>query len=182
MSKKENNTAAPEVEEQTVPAEETVAVETEIPEVDPLAAEAEALRKQVAEQEDKFLRLCAEYDNFRRRSKQEKDAVYADATADAVKALLPVYDNLERALQQETADEAYKKGVEMTMTGLKKALEGLGVTEIDSAGQPFDPNVHNAVMHIEDENLGENIISQVFQAGFKLGDKVIRFAMVQVAN
>lgn len=182
MSKKEKNTAAPEVEEQTVPAEETAAVETETQEVDPLVAEAESLRKQVAEQEDKFLRLCAEYDNFRRRSKQEKDAVYADATADAVKALLPVYDNLERAMNQETEDAAYKKGVEMTMTGLLKALEGLGVTEIPALGQPFDPNVHNAVMHIEDENLGENIISQVFQAGFKLGDKVIRFAMVQVAN
>ena len=185
MSKKEKKT--PEVGEQTtVSTEETVAAETETQaetsQTDPLAAEIEALRAQVAEQEDRFLRLCAEYDNFRRRSRQEKDGVYADATADAVKALLPVYDNLERALQQETADEAYKKGVEMTMTGLKKAFEGLGVTEIQAAGQSFDPNVHNAVMHIEDESLGENMISQVFQTGFMLGDKVIRFAMVQVAN
>ncbi len=186
MSKKEKKTKAPEVEEQTtVAAEETAAevqAQPDAPEAPPAPDEAEALRAQVAELEDKFLRLCAEYDNFRRRSKLEKDAVYADATADAVKALLPVYDNLERALQQETADEAYKKGVEMTMTGLKKALESLGVTEIEAAGQPFDPNVHNAVMHIEDESLGENVIAQVFQAGFKLGDKVIRFAMVQVAN
>ncbi len=185
MSKKEKKT--PEVGEQpTVSTEETVAAETETQaetsQTDPLAAEIEALRAQVAEQEDRFLRLCAEYDNFRRRSRQEKDGVYADATADAVKALLPVYDNLERALQQETADEAYKKGVEMTMTGLKKAFEGLGVTEIQAAGQSFDPNVHNAVTHIEDESLGENMISQVFQTGFMLGDKVIRFAMVQVAN
>ena len=144
--------------------------------------EAERWKAAVAEQEDKFLRLCAEYDNFRKRTQKEKESIYADATAKAVSALLPVYDNLERALKQETADEAYKKGVEMTMTGLKKALESLGVTEIEAVGQSFDPNVHNAVMHIEDENLGENMISQVFQAGFKLGDKVIRFAMVQVAN
>ncbi len=99
-----------------------------------------------------------------------------------MKALLPVYDNLERALKQETADEAYKKGVEMTMTGLLKALESLGVTEIDAVGQSFDPNIHNAVMHIEDETLGENTVVEVFQAGFMLGDKVIRFAMVKVAN
>ena len=186
MSKKEKKTKAPEVEEQTtVTAEETAAevqAQPDAPEAPPAPDEAEALRAQIAEQEDKFLRLCAEYDNFRRRSKLEKDGVYADATADAVKALLPVYDNLERALQQETADEAYKKGVEMTMTGLKKALESLGVTEIEAQGKPFDPNLHNAVMHIEDENLEENTVAQVFQAGFMLGEKVIRFAMVQVAN
>ena len=185
MSKKEKKT--PEVGEQTtVSTEETVAAETETQaetsQTDPLAAEIEALRAQVAEQEDRFLRLCAEYDNFRRRSRQEKDGVYADATADAVKALLPVYDNLERALQQETADEAYKKGVEMTMNQLKEVFARLGITEIEAEGKPFDPNLHNAVMHIEDENLEENTVAQVFQAGFMLGEKVIRFAMVQVAN
>ena len=132
--------------------------------------------------EDKLLRLAAEFDNFRRRSQKEKDGVWADATAKAVNALLPVYDNLERALKQETADEAYKKGVEMTMAGLMKALEGLGVTQINAAGRPFDPNVHNAVMHIEDESFGENTVAEVFQAGFMLGEKVIRFAMVKVAN
>ena len=93
-----------------------------------------------------------------------------------------VYDNLERALKQETSDEAYAKGVEMTMTGLKKALGSLGVTEIDAAGQPFDPTVHNAVMHVEDDTLGENTVAEVFQAGFRLEDKIIRFAMVKVAN
>ena len=151
-------------------------------EAEALLKEMEAMKEQLSAQEDKFLRLCAEYDNFRRRSKQEKEIIYADAKMDTVKALLPVYDNLERALKQDTADEAYKKGVEMTMTGLKKAFEGLGVTEIDAAGAPFDPNVHNAVMHIEDENLGENTVAEVFQAGFMLGDRVIRFAMVKVAN
>jgi len=136
----------------------------------------------LAQKEDQFLRLCAEYDNFRKRTQKEKEGIYADAKADAVKALLPVYDNLERALKQETADEAYKKGVEMTMTGLKKAFETLGVTEIPALGQSFDPNVHNAVMHVEDDSLGENTVAEVFQAGFMLGDKVIRFAMVKVAN
>ncbi len=149
---------------------------------DPLLGELEALKNQVKDQEDRFLRLAAEYDNFRKRSQKEKEAIYSDAKADAVKALLPVYDNLERALKQDTADEAIKKGVEMTMTALKKAFEGLGVTEIDAVGQPFDPNIHNAVLHVEDEALGENTVAEVFQAGFKLGEKVIRFAMVKVAN
>ena len=144
--------------------------------------EAERWKAAVAEQEDKFLRLCAEYDNFRKRTQKEKESIYADATAKEVSALLPVYDNLERALKQETADEAYKKGVEMTMAGLRKAFESLGVTEIDAAGQSFDPNIHNAVMHVEDEALGESTVAEVFQAGFMLGEKVIRFAMVKVAN
>ena len=144
--------------------------------------EAERWKAAVAEQEDKFLRLCAEYDNFRKRTQKEKESIYADATAKAVSAPLPVYDNLERALKQETADEAYKKGVEMTMAGLRKAFESLGVTEIDAAGQSFDPNIHNAVMHVEDEALGESTVAEVFQAGFMLGEKVIRFAMVKVAN
>lgn len=165
--------------ETETPTEET---EGEVIEINPLQPLLDEMQAQLAEKEDKLLRLAAEFDNFRRRSQKEKDGVWADATAKAVSALLPVYDNLERALKQETADEAYKKGVEMTMTGLLKALEGLGVTEIEAAGQPFDPNVHNAVMHVEDENFGENTVAEVFQAGFKLGDKVIRFAMVKVAN
>ncbi len=177
--KAEAQTPEETVQEQPVPE---TAQEEAVPETDPRDEELKALKAQVHDQEDRFLRLCAEYDNFRRRSKIEKDGVYADATADAVKALLPVYDNLERALAQETADEAYKKGVEMTMTGLRKAFESLGVTEIDAVGQSFDPNVHNAVMHVEDETLGENTVVEVFQAGFKLGEKVIRFAMVKVAN
>ena len=181
MNKKDKE---PLPEEQV--AEETPLTETpeeEAPaQADQAPDETELWKAKMAEQEDKFLRLCAEYDNFRKRTAKEKEGIYADATAKAVNALLPVYDNLERALKQETADEAYKKGVEMTMTGLKKAFESLGVTEIDAVGQPFDPNIHNAVMHIEDESLGENTVAEVFQAGFMLGEKVIRFAMVKVAN
>mgnify|MGYP000007672399 CR=1 FL=1 len=154
--------------------------QTETP--DPLLSELESLQDQVAQQEDKYLRLAAEYDNYRRRTAKEKESIWTDAKADAAVAFLPVYDNLERALKQETADEAYKKGVEMTMTQLKTVLEQLGIKEIPALGQPFDPNLHNAVMHVEDENFGENTVCDVFQAGFQLGEKVIRFAMVKVAN
>ena len=131
---------------------------------------------------EQFLRLAAEYDNYRKRTAREKENLWTEAKADTVQAFLPVYDNLERALKQDTADEAYKKGVEMIMAQMKEVFAKLGVTEIEAQGQPFDPNLHNAVMHIEDENLGENVVAQVFQAGFMLGEKVIRFAMVQVAN
>ena len=154
--------------------------QTETP--DPLLSELESLKDQVAQQEDKYLRLAAEYDNYRRRTAKEKDSIWNDAKADAAVAFLPVYDNLERALKQETADEAYKKGVEMTMTQLKEVLTKLGIEEIPALGEPFDPNLHNAVMHVEDENFGENTVCDVFQAGFQLGEKVIRFAMVKVAN
>lgn len=175
-SEKENTTPQAEEETAETPAEEEVSQEAASQE------EVAKLKETIAAQEDKFLRLCAEYDNFRRRTQKEKEGIYADAKADTVKALLPVYDNLERALKAETSDEAYKQGVEMTMTGLKKAFETLGVIEIDAAGQPFDPKIHNAVMHVEDETLGENTVAEVFQAGFMLGEKVIRFAMVKVAN
>jgi molecular chaperone GrpE len=144
--------------------------------------QADTLKDTLAAQEDKYLRLCAEYDNFRKRSQKEKEARWAEAKSDTIAAFLPVYDNLERALKQDTADEAFKKGVEMTMTQLKDILTKLGVEVIQAQGQPFDPTLHNAVMHIEDENLGENTVAEVFQAGFKLGEKVIRFAMVKVAN
>ena len=133
-------------------------------------------------QYDSYLRLAADYDNYRKRTAKEKDAAYGNGKADAIEKLLPVYDNLERALQQETADEAYKKGVEMTMTQLTSIFEALGVEIFGNAGDTFDPNLHNAVMHTEDESLGENTVSLVFQKGFKLGDKIVRFAMVQVAN
>lgn len=149
---------------------------------DPLMAELEALKNMVSDQEEKYLRLAAEYDNFRKRSQKEKEGIYGEAKTDAVLSFLPVYDNLERALKAPTADAAYAKGVEMTMTGLREVLGKLGVEEIPAQGEPFDPNFHNAVMHVEDEALGENIISEVFQTGFKLGEKVIRFAMVKVAN
>ncbi len=131
---------------------------------------------------DSYLRLAADYDNFRKRTVKEKEASYGNGKADAVAKMLPVYDNLERALNQETADEAYKKGVEMTMNELVKIFTALGVEIFGEVGEAFDPNLHNAVMHTEDENLGENTIAMVFQKGFKIGDKVVRFAMVQVAN
>ena len=131
---------------------------------------------------DSFLRLAADYDNFRKRSQKEKEQSYGNGKADAVEKLLPVYDNLERALNQETADEAYKKGVEMTMTQLIGIFESLGVEIFGNVGESFDPNIHNAVMHTEDENAEENTITQVFQKGFKMGEKIVRFAMVQVAN
>ncbi len=131
---------------------------------------------------DSYLRLAADYDNFRKRTVKEKEASYGNGKADAVAKLLPVYDNLERALNQPTEDAAYKKGVELTMTELVKIFTGLGVEIFGEVGETFDPNLHNAVMHVENEELGENVISQVFQKGFKLGAKVVRFAMVQVAN
>ena len=142
----------------------------------------EALEKEQAALNDRYLRLCAEYDNFRKRSQKEKDALYGDVKANAVSAFLPVYDNLERALKQKTEDEAYRKGVEMIMTQFCTTLEKLGVTPIECLGEKFDPALHNAVMHVDDEEKGENEIVEVFQKGFKLGDKVIRFAMVKVAN
>ena len=142
----------------------------------------ELAAKQLESVKDQFVRLTAEYENYRRRTAREKESIWADAKGEAAAAFLPVYDNLERALKQETADEAYKKGVEMTMAQLKTVLEKLGITEIEALGQPFDPKVHNAVMHVEDEGLGENVVAEVFQAGFQLGDKVIRCSMVKVAN
>ena len=131
---------------------------------------------------DSFLRLAADYDNFRKRTIKEKEASYGNGKADAVAKMLPVYDNLERALNQPTEDAAYKKGVEMTMNELVKIFTGLGVEIFGNVGEEFDPNIHNAVMHTEDESLGENTLSMVFQKGFKIGEKVVRFAMVQVAN
>lgn len=141
-----------------------------------------ALEQEKAELNDRFLRICAEYDNFRRRSQKEKDALYGDIKANTVLQFLPVYDNLERALKQGTEDEAYRKGVEMIMAQFCTTLEKLGVKEIDCLGQQFDPTMHNAVMHVDDEEKGENEIVEVFQKGFMLNDKVIRFAMVKVAN
>jgi molecular chaperone GrpE len=144
-----------------------------------LKAETEAA---LAAEKDKYLRLAAEYDNYRRRSQKEKENTYSDGKADTVLQLLPVYDNLARALKAECSDPNFYKGVEMTMTQLLGIFEKLGVTPIEAEGQPFDPAEHNAVVHVEDETLGENLVVEEFQKGFKLNDKVIRFAMVKVAN
>ena len=171
--KEQKEPIAEEVIEETVetPAEET----PEVPEVNPFEEKYNA-------EHDAHLRLAAEYDNFRKRTIKEKEASYGNGKADAVAKMLPVYDNLERALNQETSDAAYKKGVEMTMNELVKIFTSLGVEIFGNVGEQFDPNLHNAVMHIENEELEENSISAVFQKGFKIGDKVVRFAMVQVAN
>lgn len=142
----------------------------------------QAARTALAEKEDQYLRLAAEYDNYRKRTAKEKESAWTQAKANTVAAFLPVYDNLERALKQETSDEAYAKGVEMTMKGLQDVLTKLGVEVIPALGETFDPNCHNAVMHVEDESAGENTVVEVFQQGFTCGDKVIRFAMVKVAN
>ena len=159
-----------ELEEETTPAEEAP------------AAPEENYKEKYEHEHDAHLRLAAEYDNFRKRSQKEKDASYTNGKADTIAKLLPVYDNLERAMNQPTEDAAYKKGVELTMQGLLKIFGDLGVEVYGEVGDEFDPNLHNAVMHIESEELGENTLAQVFQKGFKTGEKVIRFAMVQVAN
>ena len=144
---------------------------------------AELAAKQLESVKDQFVRLTAEYDNYRKRTTKEKDNIYQDAKADTIKEFLAVYDNLERAMATEgDEDSPHKKGLEMIFQQVKDILKKLGVTEIEAAGKPFDPEKMNAVMHIDDENLGENVVAQVFQAGFMLGDKVIRHAIVQVAN
>ena len=168
-----NETPVEEVIEETAQPE-TEAVEETV-EVDPWEEKYNA-------EHDAHLRLAAEYDNFRKRTIKEKDAAYGNGKAAAVEKLLPVYDNLERALNQACTDEAFKKGVEMTMNELVNIFTGLGVEIFGNVGEEFDPNLHNAVMHTENPDLGENTISMVFQKGFKIGEKVVRFAMVQVAN
>ena len=170
-----NETPVEEVIEETAQPEEEAEVVEETVEVNPWEEKYNA-------EHDAHLRLAAEYDNFRKRTIKEKDAAYGNGKAGAVEKLLPVYDNLERAVNQPCTDEAYKKGVEMTMTELVNIFTGLGVEIFGNVGDEFDPNIHNAVMHVDNEELGENTISMVFQKGFKIGEKVVRFAMVQVAN
>ena len=175
MAKKEKEMQQETPVEETVETAEVADEVTEVPEVNPWEEKYNAER-------DAHLRVAAEFDNFRKRTIKEKEASYGNGKADAVAKMLPVYDNLERALNQPTEDAAYKKGVEMTMNELVKIFTGLGVEVFGNVGEEFDPNLHNAVMHTEDESLGENVISMVFQKGFKIGEKVVRFAMVQVAN
>ena len=204
MSKEERNSPTPETQpvqpEQgsTAPQEKAQdAAAGEQKEQQPAKAEApetftvtreqmekmEGLAGQLAELNDQHLRLMAEYDNYRKRTQKEKESIYQDAKADTITKFLEVYDNLERAVMQEGDEEnVHKKGMTMIFHQLQGILEKLGVTVLDPTGQPFDPEKHNAVMHVEDENLGENVVSQVYQKGFLLGDKVIRFATVVVAN
>lgn len=177
MSKKKKNTS-PEENNEEVAAETTATSEDTVDGVVEEVAPAEAEKAD----NEKYLRLAAEYDNYRKRAVRERETLFSDVRADTVSKFLPVYDNLCRALAQETADEAYKRGVEMTCDQLCEVFKSLGVTEIEAVGKTFDPELHNAVMHIDDENYGENEIVAEFQKGFKIGEKVIRFSMVQVAN
>ncbi len=140
-----------------------------------------ALEASLAEEKDRALRIMAEYENFRRRTKAERESVYADAYIDAIKEILPIMDNLDRAEGFDNAEDV-KTGLVMIMKGAREALKKMGVEEIEALGLEFDPNLHNAVMHTEDESLGENTVSAVLQKGYKKGDKIIRYAMVQVAN
>ena len=171
MSKKKNENLPEEEVVQETPAQEAAEAVTEAPAADEVKAES-----------DRYLRLMAEYDNFRKRSAKEREAIYTDVRVDTVGKFLPVYDNLQRALATATADEAYKKGVEMTFNQLCEVFKKMGVEEIEAVGKTFDPNFHNAVMHVDDEEKGENEIVEEFQKGFKVGEKVIRFSMVKVAN
>jgi molecular chaperone GrpE len=147
------------------------------------AKEAERLALELADEKERSLRIMAEYDNFRKRSQKERENIYSDVRGDTLLKFLPVFDNLERAIRQETGDEAYKKGVELIMTQFREIMASLGVSEIEAGpGQIFDPSFHNAVMHVEDESLGEGVIAEELQKGFRLGDKVLRFSVVKSAN
>ena len=162
-------------------AENTVKEEP-APKAGPTDAEIiETLRAELKEKDDRYLRMAAEYDNFRRRSREERDAVYADAVADTAKELLPIIDNLERACAFEDGEKV-KEGLVLTIKTVDAALEKLGIKTFGEVGDTFDPNLHNAVMHVEDENAGENVIVDVFQKGYQKGNKIIRFAMVKTAN
>lgn len=193
---KEKQTDNEEVSEKQETAEQETAVETEAPEnadkpsdeaIEPtaeekLAAEVESLKKELAEEKDKYLRLDAEYYNYRTRSLKEKQDAYDNALMNTVTEVLAVIDNFERAASAECSDENFKKGIDMIFKQYLAILEKLGVSEIPAQGQPFDPNLHNAVSSCEDENLGENTVAAVLQKGYTLGKKVIRHAMVTVAN
>lgn len=174
-------------EKEKVTAEETTEEVSEnvgdaVPDVPQEKTEAEVFEEKIKEANDKYLRLAAEYDNFRKRTAKEKEMLYNDSAAATVGAFLTVYDNLERAVANPCTDESYKKGVELIFNEFCQTLSKLKVEIIDPKGEGFDPNFHNAVMHEENEELGENTVSEVFQKGAKLGERVIRPAMVKVAN
>ncbi len=173
MTNEELNLEQEPVEEQTAPEAEA-AEET--------AVEGDVITAELAASREKYMRLAAEYDNFRKRSARERDALFTDVRADTVKKFLPVYDNLLRAVAMTPEGDPGRKGIEMTLTQFETVLTSLGVTAIEALGKEFDPEIHNAVMHVEDDEVGENIIVEEFEKGFKLGDKVIRFSIVKVAN
>ena len=186
QDKKENT--APEQETVQETAEETAAPAGEAAQEETFTVtksqmeQMEQLAKVLADANDKYLRLAAEYDNYRKRTTREKENVYGTAKADTIKPFLAVLDNLERGVQQFEEGDGHRQGLELICKQFTEVLSQLGVTEIPALGQPFDPEKHNAVMHTEDEAAGENTIVEVFQKGFMIGDKVLRFAMVKVAN
>lgn len=150
---------------------------------DDLDSELESIRAQLSQVNDKLLRTLAEYDNYRKRTQKEKEAIYSDSKSEIVMKLLPIIDNFERAEAAEQPDiETYKKGIDMIFTQLTDSMKSLGVESFGAAGDEFDPNLHNGVMHVEDEELGENVIADVFMKGYKMGDRVLRPATVKVAN
>ena len=188
MSEKEEKNAPQEEQPQanTTPETEQAAEETVEEETFTVTREQmeqmEQLAKMVSDASDKYLRLAAEYDNYRKRTTKEKENTYADAKADTVKEFLGVLDNLERGLAQFDEGDPHRQGMELICRQFLAVLEKLGVTRIEAQGQPFDPQKHDAVMHVEDENVGENTVVEVLQQGYQLGDKILRFAMVKVAN
>ena len=168
--------AAEETPKQEQAAEETFTVTRE------QMQQMEQLAKLLAEEQDKYLRLAAEYDNYRKRTVKEKDGLYSAAKADTIKPFLAVYDNLERGIAQYAEDDVHRQGLELIAKQFMEVLGKLGVTEIEALGKPFDPEKHNAVMHVEDEAIEESTVVEVFQKGFAIGEKVLRFSMVKVAN
>ena len=140
------------------------------------------LQAELEEQKNQYLRLAAEYDNYRKRTQREKENIYGDAKADTIKPFLAVYDNLERGIAQYAEEDVHRQGLELIAKQFMEVLGKLGATEIEALGQPFDPEKHNAVMHVEDETIEESTVVEVFQKGFAIGEKVLRFSMVKVAN
>ncbi len=187
MSEKENIVPNEELEKEvveTAEATENIADDSEqsISEADEKDVKISQLEKELADTKDKYLRTIAEYDNYRKRTTKEKIEAYSDATAKSITEILSVIDNFERALQTETTDETFKSGIQMIFNQYNDILKKLGVEEVEALNKPFDPSMHNAINQVEDENFEENTVCQVFQKGYKLNDKVIRYAMVTVAN
>lgn len=174
--KKENEKEILEKEGADPETPESVVIDEKAP------TEIEKLSSELIQEKDKYLRLMAEFDNFRKRSSKEKLESYSDATSKVISDILPVFDNFERALESETADENFKTGVQMIFNQFSDVLKKLGIEVVNPVGEEFNPNYSNAINQIEDENFGENTVAQVFQKGYKIGDKVIRYAMVVVAN
>lgn len=151
-------------------------------EIDDLTAKLEESENKIADADDKYLRLCAEYDNYRKRTSKEKLEIFSDSTIKCIAEILPVLDNFERAIESECTDESFKNGMQMIYSQFSDSLKKIGVTEMEALGAEFDPNLHNAIKQTEDENFGENIVCEVFQKGYMYNDKVIRHAVVAVAN